>query len=91
MKRLRQRLKQLRKARGFSQEELAEKVDLGYKYYQALESGRTGNPTVDTLEKTAKAFSVDVIDLLQINGESAVGDAAQAKYPAKPKKGRKKK
>lgn len=91
MKRLRQRVKQLRKERGFTQQDLAEKVDLGYKYYQSLESGRTANPTVDTLEKIAKALGVDVVELMQPLHEPAAGEPPQAKYLRSPKKRSRKK
>lgn len=86
MRRLRQRVRQLREARGFTQEKFAEKVDLGYKYYQSLESGRTANPTVDTLEKIAKALGVDVVELMQPLDGAAIGERPQATYLRSPRK-----
>jgi transcriptional regulator with XRE-family HTH domain len=58
MKRLRQRMRLLRELRGFTQQNFAEKADVGYKYYQSLESGGNENPTIETLEKIAAALRV---------------------------------
>ncbi|MBI4517501.1 MAG: helix-turn-helix transcriptional regulator [Deltaproteobacteria bacterium] len=54
-----QRIKELRKARGLSQEALAEKMDVHPKYLGAVERGEQ-NPTIDFLEKVATALKVDL-------------------------------
>ena len=51
--RLLARVKELREARGLSQEAFAEKAGLGYKYYQHVESGRRRDIRLSTLEKLA--------------------------------------
>jgi transcriptional regulator with XRE-family HTH domain len=57
-----QRIKELRKARGLSQETLAEKMDVHPKYLGSVERGEQ-NPTIEFLEKTAAALKVDVAAL----------------------------
>lgn len=60
---LRVRLKQLRLARGLTQEECAERCAIPYKVFQHLEAGRRPNPRLSTLEKLAKGVGVSVYDL----------------------------
>ena len=58
------RLRQLRKRKGWTQEELAEKADIAYKHIQRLE-GKTPSPVkIDTIEKLAKAFKISCSKLL---------------------------
>ena len=48
---------QLRRLRGkMSQAEIAARLGITYQAYQKLENPLTGNPTVKTLEKAARAF-----------------------------------
>jgi transcriptional regulator with XRE-family HTH domain len=58
------RLKDLRKKKKITQEELAELADLEYKYIQRLESKKPSSPTLNTLEKLAKAFNTTVSKLV---------------------------
>ena len=60
------RVKELREARGLSQEAFAEKAGLGYKYYQHVEAGRRRDIRLSTLEKLAKAFQVKVSKLTDL-------------------------
>jgi len=57
------RIKQLRAAKGFTQEALARKAKLSLGYVARLETGHH-DPTVTTLRKLAKALGVPVAELL---------------------------
>ena len=48
------RIKTLRRARGMSQEELAETISMNTKYLSSIERGKA-NPTLDTFMKMADA------------------------------------
>ena len=61
------RLRQLRLRKHWTQEELAEYSDLGYRHVQRLESIKTPPPAkMDTLDKIAKAFRVSLSKLLEL-------------------------
>jgi transcriptional regulator with XRE-family HTH domain len=57
-------LKGLRKKKKLTQEELAELSNLEYKYIQRLEGKRPSSPTLNSLEKLAKAFKTTVPKLV---------------------------
>ena len=77
--RLLARVKELREARGLSQEAFAEKAGLGYKYYQHVESGRRRDIRLSTIEKLAKACGLKLWELLNLDDETP---AALAEDPA---------
>jgi transcriptional regulator with XRE-family HTH domain len=56
------RLRTLRKTKGFSQEELAEKADIHPTYIGVIERGEQA-PTLDTVEKIAKALDIKISEL----------------------------
>lgn len=56
------RIRNLRKARGFTQEELGEKAGLSYKYIGELERG-TVNVSLESLGRIGDALSVSLVDL----------------------------
>ena len=58
------RLRELRKERGMSQEELAGRASISRTYLARLETARQ-DPTLSTLEKLAKALKVPVEKLLK--------------------------
>lgn len=60
-------LKKLRKKKKLTQEELAYLANLEYKYIQRLEGKKPSSPTLNTLEKLAKAFNVTISKLLYFN------------------------
>jgi len=60
------RLKQLRHARRLTQEQLAERAGLSYKFLGELERGR-GNPTLTTLAAVSEALGVRLVDLLALD------------------------
>jgi len=60
-KKLGLRIKEFRKQRGFTQEQLAELVDMEQNSISVIESGRNF-PTLVTLEKIADVLNVDISD-----------------------------
>lgn len=58
------RIKELRKLRRLSQEQLAEKVNIDPKHLSRIEVGR-GFPSLDTLENLAKALNVELKDFFE--------------------------
>ncbi|MBI4476019.1 MAG: helix-turn-helix transcriptional regulator [Acidobacteria bacterium] len=60
--RLAARVKQLRRAHRLTQEQLAERAGLSYKFVGEIERG-TGNPSLETLEKLSDAFEIDINEL----------------------------
>lgn len=57
-------LRALRERHGLTQESAAEAAGFEYKYFQKVESGRKPNLRLDTLERLAKAFNLEVWELL---------------------------
>jgi transcriptional regulator with XRE-family HTH domain len=62
--RFRKRLRELRLARGWTQEAAAEKCGIGYKLMQLYELGIKTNPGLLTLEKIASGFDLDISEFL---------------------------
>lgn len=58
-----QRVKELRLAKGYSQEKLAEISDLDRTYIPGIESGKR-NVSIVVVEKIAKAFNLSISELL---------------------------
>ena len=67
LKRLLARLKELRKLHDLTQEQFAELSGISYKYYQAVEAGRKQELRLSTLERLAKAYGIEVYQLLSPN------------------------
>lgn len=57
-----ERLRQLRRERGFTQEEMALRAEITTSYYGQLERG-TANPTVSTLNKICDVLGVSITDI----------------------------
>ncbi|MEM9444436.1 MAG: helix-turn-helix transcriptional regulator [Verrucomicrobiota bacterium] len=74
---LHRRLKQMRWERKITQEELAEKAGMSYKYYQAVEAGRKRDLRLSTLEKIARALDLTVSELLNTQYKKS-GSLAEA-------------
>jgi len=53
------RIKELRKSRAMSQEQLAEKIDVDPKHLSRIEVGR-GYPSLDALENIARVLNVEM-------------------------------
>ena len=62
-KRFGHRVRELRNARGWSQEELADRADLHRTYISAVERG-VRNPTITVIERIAKALKVRMAELV---------------------------
>lgn len=56
------RIKELRKRKGLTQEQLAEKVDLATRYISLIEVGRS-SPSLETIENIASTLEVELQDL----------------------------
>jgi transcriptional regulator with XRE-family HTH domain len=63
-KRLGRRVKQLRHRRGYTQEQLAERMEINAKYLSSIERGGE-NPTLDLLIRLAHGLQVDLYELFQ--------------------------
>jgi transcriptional regulator with XRE-family HTH domain len=62
--RLQQRLRFLRQQKGLTQEQVAERAGVSYKFYQGVEAGRRPNVGLFTLEKLSKALGVEASELI---------------------------
>lgn len=58
------RIKELRKVRSLTQEQLAEQVDLATRYISLIEVGRS-SPSLETMENLARALGVEIKDLFE--------------------------
>jgi DNA-binding XRE family transcriptional regulator len=58
------RIKELRKVRGLTQDQLAEKVELATRYISLIEVGRS-SPSLETMESIARALGVEIKDLFE--------------------------
>lgn len=64
------RIKELRRARELSQEELSEKVGISSKYLSSIERGKE-NPTLDTFIGLAKALDIEILELFSYSPEKS--------------------
>jgi transcriptional regulator with XRE-family HTH domain len=62
------RIKNLRKSRGMSQEQLAEKIGISPKYLSSIERGKE-NPTLDIFTKLAAALGVELSEIFNLSVE----------------------
>ena len=53
------RIKELRKRRGFTQDQLSEQVDLATRYISMIEVGRS-SPSLETIENIARVLGVEL-------------------------------
>lgn len=58
------RIKELRKACGYTQEKLSEISGIEYKYLQRIEGKNPPNLKLETIERLAKAFKISPSKLL---------------------------
>lgn len=58
------RIKEIRRLRSFSQEQLAETVGLDSKFISKIEVGRS-SPSLETMENIASALGVEIKDLFE--------------------------
>ncbi|MGH7984526.1 MAG: helix-turn-helix domain-containing protein [Candidatus Udaeobacter sp.] len=62
--RLANRLRELRKRAGLTQEQFAERAQVGYKFYQQIETNARRDLRLSTLERLADAHGISVAELL---------------------------
>lgn len=62
------RIKELRRAKGMSQEMLAEKTGISSKYLSSIERGKE-NPTLETLIRLAEALSIELAEVFNFSHE----------------------
>ena len=70
------RFKEIRKARGLTQEALAEKVDLTPQYLSRLEGGHQ-SPSVETVAKLAEALNVELWELFDLGHQGSVKEVRE--------------
>ena len=58
-------IKKYRKERGLSQDKLARLADVAHATIIKIESGGIQSPTIDTVQKIAKALGIGVEDLIK--------------------------
>ena len=58
-------IKKLRQAKDLSQDRLSKLADVSYNSIIKLETGGIQNPTIETLQKIAKALDVSVDNLIK--------------------------
>jgi transcriptional regulator with XRE-family HTH domain len=63
-KRLITRLRELRKLHGITQEQFSETTHFSYKFYQLIEIGRKCDLRLSSLERLARAYGIEVHELL---------------------------
>lgn len=60
-----ERLRELRKSKGLTQEQLAERSDIDYKYLQKLEGKNPSSPTLSVLEKLSRGLEISLSELIK--------------------------
>ena len=83
IRRLLARVRQIREARGLSQEAFAERAGLKYKHYQSIEAGRKTDIRLSTLVKLAKACSLELRDLFDFEASPLALAESIERYDAK--------
>ncbi len=71
------RIKELRKSKAMSQEQLAEKIDVDPKHLSRIEVGR-GYPSLDALENIANVLSVEMKELFEFQHLDSADSVANA-------------
>lgn len=64
------RIRNFRKTRGFTQEELGEKSGLSYKYIGEVERGKV-NVSLESLGRVADALSLKLVDLFSVEAATS--------------------
>lgn len=66
LKKLGARIKEERKVRGLTQEQLAEKIEITPKYLSRLEGGQQ-SPSIETLIKLTEIFDIELLELFDFD------------------------
>ena len=64
------RIKEIRKKKGFTQEQLAEKIGIGTANISYIETGKFA-PTIENFEKIAKVLEVEPFELYMFSQKSS--------------------
>ena len=83
----RERIRELRRLKNWTQAEAAEVCGLGDKMFQQYEAGLKTNPGLQTLEKISRGFGVEVHDLFVPELSTSIVTALQ-NSKTKPKRRR---
>lgn len=70
------RLKEIRKARGLTQEALAEKVDLTPQYLSRLEAGHQ-SPSIETVARLAEALDLELFEVFDFGHQGTVKEVRE--------------
>lgn len=63
------KIRQIRKEKGFSQEELSEKIDISPRHMCTIENGNSF-PSIETFIKIAEILDININDFFNLNVES---------------------
>ncbi len=64
------KIRQIRKEKGFSQEELSEKIDISPRHMCTIENGNSF-PSIETFIKIAEILDININDFFNLNLESS--------------------
>lgn len=73
------RIKELRKRRGLTQDQLAERVDLAPRYISLIEVGRS-SPSLETIENVARVLEVELkalFDFLHLDPDAVAPEGLE--------------
>lgn len=76
------KIKTMRQINQFTQEEMAEKLDMSTNGYSKIERGQS-KLSLDRLEKIAQIFNIDIVELMATNDKSLfwiIGDNNNSNY-----------
>jgi transcriptional regulator with XRE-family HTH domain len=74
-----QRLKHLRRLREYTQEQLAERLDINPKYLSSIERGAE-NPTLDPLGRLAQGLQVELYEPFQEEPDASQAERLRQKF-----------
>jgi transcriptional regulator with XRE-family HTH domain len=83
---IKDRLRQLRKAAGMTQQALAVKAGLSVTAIVHIEGGRIDDPRGSTLKAIARALGVSLDELMRDDSEGTAPDAPEPPAPKRPRK-----
>lgn len=63
------KIQELRRAKNWSQRDLAKKVEIDFTYISKIENGKMPPPRKDVIERFAKILGADLNELLSLTGE----------------------
>ena len=77
MQQLSNKIKLLREVHNYTQEFVANELEISQKTYSQLEKGET-KVTIDRIEKLAKLYKMDYLDLLKLNEQTFIQNITQS-------------